>query len=534
MARFSFLPVLLLIAVAAIVIVNPLGNFPLNDDWAFARSVWWLLEDGMLKLDDWPDMSLIGQVLWGGLFCKIFGLSHFVLRCSTLTAGMAGAYALYLIAMQLTADRRVAAFVSLLLLFSPVYFSLSFTFMTDVHFTATMLFAVYFFIKYLKEQRMLFLVVASVFSAAAAMIRQPGMLIPLAFVLAGLAATRNITAILKNGLPLLFTAIVMLAFYAWTKFSATSVESVGQVGDLWTFIQKQNLAHWFRRISQSMMYVGLFLVPLMVLLSNEIKPVFTKIFGIITVVCALLTGFFINEPVFPIGNILYNLGLGPKVLKDTYQYQNIHPQLPGLTFKVILKTLAAAGIFLMLMLLSRKYIFRPYRMKHSFFRQAKFFLLLLAIIYGVFLVAVPGYFDRYFLPLFAVLGMSAIPYRPKIKAGTAVPALLLLVFFSLFSIAATHDYLSWNRTRWKALDYLMNEKGVSANDIDGGFEFNGWLKPTNIIGNPGKSWWFVDNDDYVIAFGDIGGFSKYKGFHYTQMLSFHADSIYILTKNPSP
>ena len=44
----------------------------------------------------------------------------------------------------------------------------------------------------------------------------------------------------------------------------------------------------------------------------------------------------------------------------------------------------------------------------------------------------------------------------------------------ILTIGATHDYLSWNRVRWQALHNLMQEPQISPNDIDGGFEFNGW------------------------------------------------------------
>ncbi|MEZ4933399.1 MAG: hypothetical protein R2788_14925 [Saprospiraceae bacterium] len=55
--------------------VNPLGDFPLNDDFSFGRSVYNLTELGVLQFDDWLSMTLITQVFWEGLFAKLFGFS---------------------------------------------------------------------------------------------------------------------------------------------------------------------------------------------------------------------------------------------------------------------------------------------------------------------------------------------------------------------------------------------------------------------------------------------------------------------------
>ena len=49
-------------------LVNPLGDFPLNDDWAYAWSVRQLLERGEFLISDWAAANLLTQVMWGALF----------------------------------------------------------------------------------------------------------------------------------------------------------------------------------------------------------------------------------------------------------------------------------------------------------------------------------------------------------------------------------------------------------------------------------------------------------------------------------
>src|SRR5262245_39140062 len=81
--------------VAAAVVVNPIGNFPLNDDWAYGFAVRNLVETGELRLSDWTATNLFAQVYWGAIFCFPFGFSFTALRLSTLSLGLIGVLATY-------------------------------------------------------------------------------------------------------------------------------------------------------------------------------------------------------------------------------------------------------------------------------------------------------------------------------------------------------------------------------------------------------------------------------------------------------
>src|SRR5712692_3184073 len=55
-----------------VLLVNPAGEFPLNDDWSYSRAVQSLVEHGRLELTGFTSMPLIAQVLWGALFSLPF------------------------------------------------------------------------------------------------------------------------------------------------------------------------------------------------------------------------------------------------------------------------------------------------------------------------------------------------------------------------------------------------------------------------------------------------------------------------------
>jgi hypothetical protein len=158
-------------------------------------------------------------------------------------------------------------------------------------------------------------------------------------------------------------------------------------------------------------------------------------------------------------------------------------------------------------------------------------------VYGGFLLLDTHFFDRYFIPLilfFLLLALAIVePKQLIFSKKQCWTASLLTGVFALFSMTATHDYLSWNRARWKAIHYLTEEKKLSPYQIDGGYEFNGWhrrMKEKN-EGN-GKSWWWVESDDYVVSFGELKGlgYEKIKGFPFEQWAPVQTDSVYVLKR----
>ena len=81
--------------VAAALLVPPRAEFPINDDWDYFATVADLLHFGEIRLSDWPGMTLVAQIFWGELFAKLFGLSYWTLRVSTISMTFVGALALY-------------------------------------------------------------------------------------------------------------------------------------------------------------------------------------------------------------------------------------------------------------------------------------------------------------------------------------------------------------------------------------------------------------------------------------------------------
>jgi hypothetical protein len=104
------------------------------------------------------------------------------------------------------------------------------------------------------------------------------------------------------------------------------------------------------------------------------------------------------------------------------------------------------------------------------------------------------------------------------RAAIAASILTILVS-ATFAVAGTHDYLAWNRARWRALQDLVAVKSVPPAAIDGGFEFNGfYLYDPGYRPPPDKSWWWVHDDEYMIAFGPMDGWAEISRWPWTSWI----------------
>jgi hypothetical protein len=80
--------------------------------------------------------------------------------------------------------------------------------------------------------------------------------------------------------------------------------------------------------------------------------------------------------------------------------------------------------------------------------------------------------DRYLLFLLpGALAVSALSDSAAKLRWT--PALGLLALSAAVSLCLVHDWLAWNSARWE-LGRRAVARGVEPDEIEGGFEWNGW------------------------------------------------------------
>lgn len=533
--------------IISLIVVNPSGNFPLNDDWSFALTVKNLIENGNYHPTGWASMPLITNVLWGYLFTIPTGFSYDALRLSTLTMSLLGIWGTYFLARELYLPRFFGFISAWVLAFNPIYYALSNTFMTDVPFTALIIMATLFFVRYLKHGGNGSLIIATTIIVVATLSRQLAISIPIGFCVA-LILKKGISrqSILLGLTPLILSIGALLIFQQWLETSgklpalyhAMSHELVYALTDI------DNLfSSLVSNTLEALLYLGLFLSPLLLYIMVGIYKIHKRM-AIVALVITTMLIFVVHIvghgsfELMPLGkNILMNSGIGPLTLRDTFILKLNHvPTLPNLYWVLVtLISILGAGMLLTSLGFSGITLAKKVKFGETQYKDlASVFLLLIVVVQIAPLVLV-GFFDRYLIPLTALLGLGIASTHLQMTGTQSrfhlIPVTVLLIAFSYYSICATRDYITWNRIRWAALDDLITNRHVEPKDIDGGFEFNGsHFYDPKYSHRPGKSWWWVQDDKFLIAFGPIAGYEVVNKYSYKRWLLNEVSHIFVLKK----
>ena len=532
--------------------VNPIGNFPLNDDWSYGSAVRSLVDEGTFRLPGWVSMPLIVQILWGSLFCLPFGFSFTALRLSTLTMGLVGVLATYALLREARANRYACLLGALLVACNPLYFELSNTFMTDVPFLALATLSFVFFMRALRQGNHVNILTGALLSCMATLIRQLGVVIPVSFAIAYLIKNKpGMKAVVVAVLPAFLTGFALIAYQALLQSTiglpALYHSRSADMADRLTTGVIEVVSFFGLQLGESLAYLGLFLFPLLILRVRDLwqsasprkrLPVLIASSGVVIAILPVLTW---QGHLMPFaGNIWFDMGLGPVRLPDVTTLKLPHfPVGPGiLLFCITLVSLTGAVMLVLhFFRFSSFLIDKRLRNEPVEERSVAAFLSCACVLYLI-PICVAGLFDIYLLfllpPVMAIIacpaGRTGLPHG---RLPGFLSSVLLLAYFT-FALGATHDYLAWNRARWQALHYLTNEAGISHEKIDGGFEFNGLYgydpHYRTVQGADGrsKSWWWVRDDEYMIALGPIAGYEEIKCYTYKRWIPYRTGNVFIL------
>jgi hypothetical protein len=507
--------------VSAWFLINPFGDFPLGDDWAYGFAVRNLVESGDLRLSGWTATNLIAQVFWGALFCLPFGFSFTALRFSTLVLGLVGVLSTYGLLREARAPAGLALLGSIVLAFSPIYFALSYTFMNDVPFVAVATTSSWLLLRGLRRDSLAELLVGLALAAVAILIRQIGLAIPIAFAAAYLAKYGlRVKQLLVAATPVGVGFALQIVYQAWLRFSNRLPPTFGkQTEVIWTQLHQglsTLLGNATTIVCYSIVYLGLFLFPFLIVVYKPLsaRRDIKTLLLLILISAAITMSLAAIGRLMPLhGNVLTKGGIGDADF--TIEAPSIFWE--GATF------LGVYGGILLVIVLSRSGKELLWSIASGVHSEARYilafgFVLILIAFAPLCLLHLGshGFYDRYlifFLPLIMLSTVSSNlkSFRLRLGRGAMAVATMALLSIAMFSIASTHDYLASQRVRWSALNELMRD--VSPEKIDGGFEFNGWyLYDDAYVRKPGKSWYWVADDEYSVSSFPREGYATLKTY----------------------
>jgi hypothetical protein len=539
----SHRPLLLALAVtcAAHALIEPWGEFPLNDDFTFARVAKTFAQTGKLRVDLPSAPSIVGQSLTVYPFVAAFGFSHLLLRLLTMGLGLIGLVAIdrLLFRAGTAAGPRLAAL--LLVALNPLYLYLSTTFMTELwgYVPAFLGAWLWFVARNRADQR-----------------HPPGPLvsaipaISVALLIGSTFWTRQYCALafpaLVGGTVLrclhtaerprlarsagilvaatLLFALTVGAYFPWARWTGNLRPEFAQGLSQLRAIDPRAI---FVGSTNFLAYMTAFLLPGLLLFRIE-RGRATAIAGALLIgtgvagwsaLQTLATSDFAMgatlHRIFPFGgNVLYSAGVGPVTLSDVYLFGLSRPQWSP-----------AAGKALQLVLLIGAAAWAPAVLAARNVPRAtlRFELAAFAFLFGAVSLLLPlqtyklGIFDRYFIPcvLSLAVGLALLLQDQPIRRARWVGFAALLVPLACFGIGGLHDQFRWNEARWQLVQRAI-AAGAPATSIDGGYEVNGWLNldaynakqtPTGCLGECGcgRGWWCLDAS-YVIAMNELAGY----------------------------
>ena len=512
-----------------------LYDFPLNDDWAYALAAKGLAETGRLTLSDWGSATQLPHLLAGALFTKLFGFSFTALRLATL---LAAAGALYFF-IRLLDEFEVAPFekaaAGLTLAATPLFLTLSNSYMTDVPYLFWMTAAAYFWVRRLNrpgDAAALWL--GGACAAAAYLTRQVGLAIPLAFSLALLLRGRPNWRELASAWALPAAALVIHHLWftrvhgpTWASENYVGAATLAHIGKPLVFLNDS-----FFRLLASMTETGLFLLPLAAGYAFSLKKFHSrngtgaKVSAAgVWLALAVMAGFaLLNGPLPYLENTVSNSGLGVLTLGGAGLKPSGVFAMPAFW---VLATAAGtlSAVFLMCCSgLALRAGGWPLRF-------------LFAVCMAHLAVSLLGakFFDRYLLTLLPWFAAAAVFAARGVKFSRPAAALALALYAAL-GWAGMKDYLEWNRAKWDLAS--RPRQGLAQGEIANGFDHDAWLnyqknmaylktmKPLKMIGE--WEWQKVNNYKAIVSYAPDQRFALVDKAEYSTPLSSRKGVIYLL------
>ncbi|MDP9192705.1 MAG: glycosyltransferase family 39 protein [Acidobacteriota bacterium] len=509
--------ILLLVAAfaAAVLVVDPRGNFPLDDDWGVGFTTFTLLQTGTVQLTPFASATAYLQFFWGALWAAMFGETFTVLRFSTLSLSLASIVLTYLLLRRVSVRRELALFGAAALLFHPLFFWASFTSMTHVPFVFVSIVAAWMFVL-AAEREGVWLALAFVATVASFFTRQFAILNALAPLVVALMARRK---------KLAATYAAALVVFGLLVVSGVLVGSEKELA-----LHQPNLSRLAMRAAHYVYFnwqnaALFFAAPLLLLLLSRGRPRLSRAVVVIAAIAFALVAWRMTMRVgMPIpymnsGNVFTDFGLGPPTLRDVFTLRMPHPFALPWSIKVALMivTTIGAAVALSLTVMSL-------RIENLLVRYCAVYLLCATLIAAGMSI----YFDRYsidtawpFVLLLVLLANGVQITRPARIAAASALAICIV-----FAVSGTAEYLAWNRARWDAYAYLR-ANGVTLEQMDGGYEINALLALRAGRKDLGKRGVGVIDDRYILTFNrNVRGYELLRAFPYPRWLGLSEGAIH--------
>lgn len=580
----------LLVCVAFIslaLIVSLKGEFALNDDYIYTWSVQHLLETGQFKIPGTVASSIFPIYVGAGACWLTGGFSYATLRAVSFIFGLFGAAGLYLALRELNLRRREAALGTAVFLLNPLFVNVCFGFMTDVPAVALNNWLLFFGIRLAKGKNSRFVEPAA---RATRPLEWQSVAGATATLTLAVASRQTVLAFLpallllavKPRLSLPSRLLLVSVLVAWPVVLFKLLEPIvlracdylvsytgykAFVTDSLLSLVKTPVAGFTMYAEQAtkvFCYLGLFCIPLTVTLFlaalfRQRAVAFKYLLPLLLLSCGALAYPLWSLMAVKSGHMPFSENLFCPPAVGTYCI--ISGGVPGWSdSNKNMLTYFSAGVAALLLALVSCVVSLPVGRRFFSKRAVRsgspakssmvnMFVLLSALcaVGSLVLQTTVMNLDRYYLfalaPCVLVLGLL---WRRFAVRGLFWLSTGMVVFMFGYSLVGSLDCMSFQRERWKALDWLISQ-GAPPLQIDGGPEFNykynmrlceGYRMDKEYFGWPEKyrggyprhlwRWWPISGEKYIVCGSKLDDYRVMRTFKYFSPLKGRMREIYAL------
>jgi 4-amino-4-deoxy-L-arabinose transferase-like glycosyltransferase len=526
------------------VVLPTRANLVMYDDFVYIRQAQEFARHLVIHVPDQAAANAVFEILWGGTFSAVFGTDLWVFRLATLVLSLLGGLAMYGLCRELRVGRNLSAVAAALLLFNPVSFALSYSFMTDPHLVALLVIATYAYVRGLRgPYRAEWTWSASAVASLAYLSRPQGALLPVA-VVAWMFLADRVGRGRDGALALARVAAVpiavVLGHQVWLRaFNGVPKDQANFTQQFFDLGTHELLLLVGRLTFVELMYAGLFLVPVVLGILVSIPAIARHMsrggwvaFGVVALVLVIGFGFFqTSDRRMPyVASWFTTSGVGP----DGIVGGRAAIMQPWMTDALSWAAFVAA---LVVALVVCRELFDQARSG----RSEAWLLVVIIMAMAAGAVAPSVTFseaislDRYILPLlpFTIALTVWACSRLRLSPIALVAGLLVM---SSFAVVATRDNLEFHSAIWE-MDRYARAHGVSDTELDGGA---GWTRyrladrGRKVPLAPGAIafWWVIADNRTSARYAVFGApnpaYEVVRKRSYSQWLQSGSDSVYLV------
>ncbi len=507
--------------------IYPVGDFALNDDWAYAKSVYHFNKYNEFVIGLWPAMTLYSHALLGVVFVKLFDFSFTVLRLANMFLCIITLFHLYKFFCKKN-KASISALVCAFIIFNPFYMNIFNSFMTDLTFFNFSFLAFYYLNEYFLEKKWHNLLLFFSFAVLATLTRQLGLALFLAYVFVELI--NNLRSPKKWILPFVLFACGLTVLYLFELFESSRFRWDWSYQGLFLSPTKMPIGIETipRAITKTFMIIknsGLWLLLVLVLTApfffERIKKANRYVLAIVSATFGLY--FYLNFKEHALGDIIINVGVGIESTVDMLMIYATDLHATSTLLFVLLMILFYAGYFLFAFLIGAAKWKRIKEMSPS-----KQIILAILILYLILIGIADSSFDRYciFFGLFALVLLMSNTLLYSQRSFKA--SVIIFAFIFCFSVLATKDYFTAARLKNKMLNELAVNDKIIPERVSAGFEYQLWDRSDNNIN--WINWDHLDDKICLITRRPVKEYEIFKTYTYQRFVPFKTDTFFVLKK----